>query len=491
MKRILTILLLATGLLLTQGCQKAYFEQLEELTERAEALSVLCEQLNKDVVSLHLIVTSLYDKDMITGVTELKEGNVVKGYRINFVKSSSITISNGSNGQTPLIGSKKDYTDGNYYWTVQYGSGSVDWVYDDNGNRVLSVSAVPFLSIKDGKWCYTFDNKNWVEIGPATAEDGDSMFKSIDFLNTDYVTITMADGTVYKFPKYATFQALKQTVDTVNANVSALTELISAAVDKLAYIDEIKAVLDGKDTVGTAVKLSNGKKFTIYDWTGSLTPSIFAKKGADGNLYWAVKFGDQLEQWILTSEGKMIAATAKDVVTPTIDVTVDPDDGNYYWTVSYGDSTVLLRELVDGYFQPHARDSVKNSAFSSIKSYPDSLVVVLKDGSTKFLMPMKYSVVLTNASGETIQSSFAMAQSIGGTSSSINYRAYGPSPSLILLAQGGFSATWSGTGNEGRIIITAPPVFDNNQGKVEAVFTFSDGSSSNTVIKEINITKGH
>lgn len=491
MKRILTILLLATGLLLPQGCQKAYFEQLEELTERANALSVLCEQLNRDVVSLQLIVTNLYNKDMITGVTELKEGNVVKGYRINFVNSSSITINNGSNGQTPLIGSKKDYTDGNYYWTIQYGSGSVDWIYDENGNKVLSVSAVPFLAIRDGKWCYTFDNKNWTEIGSAKAEDGDSMFKSIEFQFTDYVTITMADGTVYKFPKYATFQALKQTVDTVNANVTALTELISAAADKLAYIDEIKAVLDGTDTVGTAVKLSNGKKFTIYDWAGSLTPVIFAKKGVDGNLYWAVKFGDQLEQWILTSEGNMIPATAKDTATPSIDVTVDPDDGNYYWTVSYGDSTVLLRELADGYFQPHARDSVKNSAFSSIKSYPDSLVVVLKDGHTRFLMPMKYSVVLTDTSGETIQSGFAMRESIGGTSSVINYRAYGPSPALFLIAQGGFSATSSGTGNEGKIIITAPPVFNNNQGKVEAIFTFSDGTASNTVIREINIIMGN
>ncbi len=490
MKRNLTLLLLSAALLLTQGCQQPYFDQLEELAVRAEALSGLCEQLNRDVVSLQLLVTSLDSKDMITGVTELKDGSTVKGYKINFVKNPSITISNGSNGLTPLIGSKKDYDDGNYYWTIQYGGGSVDWIYDDNGNRVLSVSAIPFIAIRDGKWCYTFDNRKWVEIGSAKADDGDSMFKSIDCSAADYVVITMADGTVYKFPKYAAFRTLQQAVDTVNANVRALTELISAAVDKLVWIDEVKAVLDGKDTVGTAVKLSNGKKFTIYDWTGSLTPAIYSKKAADGKLYWAVKFGDMPEQWILTSTGEKIAATAKDVDTPVVGVTVDPDDGNYYWTVSYGSSTVLLRELVDGYFQPHARDSVRNSAFSSVRNYPDSLVVVLKDGVTKFLMPMKYSVVLTDANGKQIQGTLPMIQSAGGATAAVSYRAYGPSPALVVLAQGGFSATASGTGNEGKILITAPPVFGNNQGKVEAIFTFSDGTASNTVIKEINITKG-
>ena len=490
MKRNLTLLLLTAGLLLTQGCQQPYFDQLEELAVRTEALSGLCEQLNRDVVSLQLLVSSLDNKDMITGVTELKDGNVVKGYKINFVKSPSITISNGSNGLTPLIGSKKDYNDGNYYWTIQYGSGSVDWIYDDNGNRILSVSAIPFIAIRDGKWCYTFDNKKWVEIGSAKAEDGDSMFKSIDCYAADYVTITMTDGTVYKFPKYAAFRTLQQAVDTVNANVRALTGLISAAVDKLVWIDEVKAVLNGKDTVGTAVKLSNGKKFTIYNWTGSLAPAIYSKKAEDGNLYWAVKFGDLPEQWILTSNGEKIAATAKDVVTPIAGITVDPDDGNYYWTVSYGDSTVLLRELVDGYFQPHARDSVRNSAFSSVRSYTDSLVVVLKDGVTKFLMPMKYSVVLTDASGKEIQGTLPMIQSAGGATAAVSYRAYGPSPSVVVLAQGGFSATASGTGNEGKILITAPPVFNNNQGKVEALFTFSDGSSATATIKEINITKG-
>lgn len=48
MKRNLTLLLLSAALLLTQGCQQPYFDQLEELAARAEALSGLCEQLNKE-----------------------------------------------------------------------------------------------------------------------------------------------------------------------------------------------------------------------------------------------------------------------------------------------------------------------------------------------------------------------------------------------------------------------------------------------------------
>lgn len=88
-----------------------------------EALQRLCNETNTNLSALQTIVTALQNNDYITSVDPLTENGKVVGYTIKFAKSNPIVIYNGKdgadgvNGNTPVIGVKKD-TDDIYYWTL-------------------------------------------------------------------------------------------------------------------------------------------------------------------------------------------------------------------------------------------------------------------------------------------------------------------------------------------------------------------------------------
>ena len=90
MKNKFLSLLLLGGLLLTAGCHDALYEKLDELEGRTDAIKLYCDQLNATLVNLQNLVQAVQQQDMITGITEIRSGNTVTGYRINFVKHDPI-----------------------------------------------------------------------------------------------------------------------------------------------------------------------------------------------------------------------------------------------------------------------------------------------------------------------------------------------------------------------------------------------------------------
>ena len=154
MKHFLTALLLASVLLVT-GCADPYYEKLEDLEYRVAELQKTCDQINSDLLALQSLVSAIEKKDMITGVTELRSGTTLLGYRINFVDHAAVTISNGKDGNKPLVASQRDPEDGNWYWTVQYGDGTAEWLLAPDGSKMLSIGVLPYVTIRDGWFCYT------------------------------------------------------------------------------------------------------------------------------------------------------------------------------------------------------------------------------------------------------------------------------------------------------------------------------------------------
>ena len=139
-------------------------------------------------------------------------------------------------------------------------------------------------------------------------------------------------------------------------------------------------------------------------------------------------------------------------------------------------------------WEPHAIDSVTR-AFHDVRNYSDSLVVVLKDTTVRFVLPKQYTVVLTTSAGAVVDDTLQMRERKDGDEAVLHYTAYGVDASLSVLAQGGFKATQATTGpGTGTIRIKAPAKFASGSGKVMAVFTFP-GASPVTVIKTITITK--
>ncbi len=485
MKRILTAFGILVLLLFAAGCEDPYADKLDEIQNRIYDLEDAIDKLNSNLASLQALVKVIQNRDMITGITEIKSGNTVTGYKINFVKHESITITNGQDGLKPLVSSRQDPSDGNYYWSVQYGDGATEWLLGPDGSRMLSIGLLPYVTVRDNKFYYTVDFENWIELGKANGEDADQMFKSIEILY-DYVIFHLSNGEDLKIPTYATYLTLKEAFVAVNDNVEAQKILIDADIDSLVYINSLQPIIAGSDTVGLSVSLSNGKSFRIHDWTASLTPSIFMKRGADGKYYWAYSIGDAPVQWLLSSDGKLVPAISDAVEVPLVSVTRD-EDGQYYWTVTLGGESEYLRYPVEGGWQPHAVDSVKR-VFQDVRNYSDSLVVQVDD-STRFVLPKQFSVKLTDAAGRDIDRTLEMVELPEGDETVLHYTIYGSQASLSLLVQGGFSVTQEPADERTGILrIKAPATFVNGQGKIVAVFTFPADSPVSTV-KTIIITK--
>lgn len=484
MKKLLWVFLVLTSCLLTTGCYEEQLQKLDELEERADALAVLCQQLNANMKTLRDLMKVIERQDMITGITEIRSEGVLIGYRLNFVEHEPITISNGTDGKKPLISSREDPQDKKYYWAVQYGDEGWEWLLSPDGQKMLSIGDLPYISLRNGMFVYTLDGKTWIELGPANGANGDEMFSSINTRNADYVLITLATGEVLKIPTYSAYLTLKSELDKTSDNVNAQVELIRAAQEKIAWITGINPILDGKDTTGLTVSLSNGQQFSIHDWVSSMSPAIFVKRDTDGHLYWAYSIGTDPEQWVVSPEGNKISAESESVETPGISIDRD-SDGEYYWVVTCGDSTEFLRTKVGGQWQPQAIDTVK-SIFNQVSNYTDSLVVVLKDG-TRFNLPKQYTVNLTDTAGHPLADQITMAVK---EQALIYYKANGNDVSLSLLTQGGFTAT-EGTLESGQkyIAVKAPNAFANGSGKVVMVFTFPTETSPITVVSSITINK--
>lgn len=480
MKRFIRAMLLAAVFLAT-GCDAEYYEKLEELEDRVAELQLTCDRLNSNLSALQGLVTAIEKKDMITGITEIYSGSTITGYRINFVQHASVTISNGQDGKKPLVSSQRNPDDGNWYWTVQYGSGEAQWLRAADGSMMLAIGVLPYVTIRDGWFCYTLDGREWIQLGKADGENGDQMFKSVDTRYDDYVIFTLTNGMQFKIPTYRAYLNLKAEFDKVNDNAYAQFDLLSSKLDSLRYITSVRALLSGKDTIGLSVNLSTGKSFRIYDWTTVISPTIFIKQDTDGKFYWAYTIGSSPEQWVLSPEGVKISASSDAVQVPQVSVTRDTD-GHLYWTVTTGTNTEFLRYEIEGAWEPRAVDSVER-AFSAVTNYADSLVVVLKDGKTRFVLPKQYTASITRANGSPVGETLPMKN---GEEIILNYAAYGPDAALTLIAQGGFTATvLSG----GRIRIKAPDAIPGNGGKVMAFFSFSAKNAPVTLIRTIHITK--
>lgn len=199
-----------------------------------EELKKICNEMNTNIKSLQTIIEAMETGDYIVSCTPLMENGKQIGYTITFAKGGSIVIyhgkdgqdgtdgtsgSNGENGHTPQIGAKQD-VDGNYYWTIDG-----EWLTDESGAKIPVTGKdgqagskgedgiTPQLKIEDGYWYVSYDGgQQWQKLGKATGEDGkdglpgeggDSIFKSIDTSNPDYVIITLEDGTEIKLSYYS------------------------------------------------------------------------------------------------------------------------------------------------------------------------------------------------------------------------------------------------------------------------------------------------
>ena len=202
------------------GCYDDSFlqQQLKDHESRLKELERLTAQQNTNISSLQTIVTALQDKDYVTSVAPINEGDKVVGYTITFSKSDAVTIYNGKDGNVPVIGVKQDESDGQWYWTVDG-----EWLRDSDGGKVRASAedgedgapgqpgVNPTLKIVDGYWYVSYDGgKTWEEetLGQATGDKGYTMFAEVTY-DDEYLYITMADGQKLVLPRTSVGQEVE------------------------------------------------------------------------------------------------------------------------------------------------------------------------------------------------------------------------------------------------------------------------------------------
>jgi hypothetical protein len=216
------------------GCtydDSAIWNEIESVKDRVDMLEESVIKTNEDIAALQTIVNALQKNLYVVSVTPTTEG-----YTILFSDNTSVTITNGKDGangtNAPIISVRED-EDGNYYWTIDgewllvdgervraNGIDGEDGANGENGANGEDAIA-PQVRINDTnkEWEISTDGgMTWVSTGVVAegkdgangsngengtnGTNGDSLFKSIDTSNANYVVITLADGTVLRLARY-------------------------------------------------------------------------------------------------------------------------------------------------------------------------------------------------------------------------------------------------------------------------------------------------
>ena len=240
----------------------ALWEQVNDNTQRIEALETWQGQMNNNISALQELISTT---DYITAVTPVMENGEEIGYTITFLHSDPITIyhgkkgdkgdqgeqgeqgpqgpqgepgedgedgTDGSDGSTPVIGVKAD--SGVYYWTV-----NGEWLLDGEGKKIPLTgedgkdAIAPQVRINPvtNKWETSTDGgTSWVST--YVQATGDSFFKSVDATNPNYVIFTLAGGETFTVSKVkansvhmATEGGLEQALADAGIDAETATEL--------------------------------------------------------------------------------------------------------------------------------------------------------------------------------------------------------------------------------------------------------------------------
>ena len=190
--------------------------------ERIAALEEWQKTANENIAALQAIVNG---NDYITSVEEIKEGDEIIGYTINFHRQGEVTIYNGKDGEKgdmPVIGVSEG-EDGRWYWTVKYWTVNGELLEDADGNPVCangkdgedgedgedgssgsngSSAPIPQVKTENGEVYLSVDGgATWHKISGTDTSGCDCFIENI-VEEDDYYWFEFADDNGIMIPKY-------------------------------------------------------------------------------------------------------------------------------------------------------------------------------------------------------------------------------------------------------------------------------------------------
>ena len=379
MKKALYFLILTAFTLLLPGCHKELDQRIVELQAEVEDLEARVSKLNTNISSLSDLVSALEKNDHISGITEFMDGGQ-KAYRITFTSGSTLVLTSGTNGVTPIVGVRYNEQYEAYYWTIQMGeSGTPTWMTNSYGLRVKATGTVPQLKIEDGIWWYSFDGTSWNKAGwgPAQGEPGTSVSSSIDTSDPYFVSFIIGDYNIFRVPTQFAFDELTRQCEELNKEIQTYTDL----VNKIPGDTFVKSVVEFEEegVTGCRLTLESGKVLTIRNGYSSQDSVLLSAKAyTDGKYYWVYRSrSSDAFEW-LRYKGEMISVSYEDV-TPIIGIT--ESKGAFYFTISYAGGETEIMKGPDGKPVEATGKVVLDYFTAADLSDPTMVVLTMTDGT--------------------------------------------------------------------------------------------------------------
>lgn len=366
----------AVLLTMTVACTSSVESELAALTGRISNLETQVTAINDGITSLSTLVKAIQGNDYIRTVQPTSTGCVVV-----FQSGTVITLKNGTNGDTPVMGIRYDSALGYYCWTVKMGSAQPTWLLDSYGRKITAETIIPMLRVFEGYWQVTYDNgAHWTTLFEAIGPEGSSFFRDIDLSDSYYVRFTLSNGTVITVPTQKGFEELSGLCAEVNGNINAYTSIMTDA-DFGIFIARCNEIIEDGSIVGYRIQLANGNIFTVRngrDVTESVNIGI-AADSETGDLYWTVRYGDSAEATWLLVNGERVPASPLDR-QPTVGI--KQEEGVFYFTVGSVNSDEWAWMLDAEGNRIKAQAEVQFNFFESAEVDADFVTLTLTDGST-------------------------------------------------------------------------------------------------------------
>ena len=379
MKKALQLLFLTAFALLLVGCHQELDQRIAALQDEVDDLESRVSQLNTNISKLSDLVSALEKNDHISGITEFLEDGQ-KAYRITFTSGSTLVLTSGTNGVTPIVGVRYNEQYDAYYWTIQMGeNGTPTWMTNSYGLRVKATGTVPQLKIEDGIWWYSFDGTSWNKAGwgPAQGEPGTSVFSSIDTSDPYFVSFIIGDYNIFRVPTQFAFEELTRQCEELNKEFQTYTDL----VNKIPGDTFVQSVSEFEEdgVKGCRITLESGKVLTIRDGYSSQDSVLLSAKAyTDGKYYWVYRSrSSDAFEW-LRYKGEMICVSYENV-TPVIGIT--ESQGKFYFTISYAGGETETMKGPDGKPVEATGKVVLDYFTAADLSDPTMVVLTMADGT--------------------------------------------------------------------------------------------------------------
>ena len=210
-----------------------------------EKLQENCRKTNENLASFTQLVKQLTDRLYVQDLIPILSGSDTIGVNLRLSNGQAYTFYNGSGATVPVIGASRavDSVDV-WYWTVRYGSGTAEWLLDENGEKIQAnapQSQTPKLSLQqvadDPAWYWAVaygDGEAALllhdgEKVKASALAPEPVVQQVVSVSDDRVRITLAGGLTATIPMPKAIQV------TLSAPVTSGNVLLIGSGETLTF----------------------------------------------------------------------------------------------------------------------------------------------------------------------------------------------------------------------------------------------------------------